>query len=250
MPLHLVIGAILAALVGVSLGLLGGGGSIITVPLLVYVLGVEPHASVGMSLAVVGITSLIGAIVHFRRGTVDGRTGALFAGSGMVAAYFGSRLTRLFSDQGLMLTFAGLMIVIGVLMLFRRGTADTEETTKKSSAWKALLAGVGVGVLTGALGVGGGFLIVPALVFFGGLGMRQAVGTSLVVIAINCAAGFAGHFGAEGLDLGITALVAGPAAAGTIVGARLANTISPSSLRKSFAVFVILVAFYLIWKNV
>ena len=193
MGLNLILGLLLSAAIGFSLGLIGGGGSIITVPVLVYVIGVEPHQAIGMSLAVVGITSLIGAALHSRRDNVRWRTGLIFGGSGVFGAFFGARLTHLFSPQALLLLFAALMIVISLLMLKKRPHENNGNWTREFSLGKAIVAGLGVGALTGFLGVGGGFLIVPALALFGGLAMREAVGTSLVVIAINCAAGLLGQ---------------------------------------------------------
>ena len=166
----LVLGLILSGLIGLSLGLIGGGGSIITVPVLVYVLGVEAHAAVGMSLAVVGGTSLVGSLLHRKQGNLRLQTGLIFGASGIVGALAGSPLTKLLSPPALLMTFALLMLLIGVLMLRRkpRAAAENLEAREKPSVWKALAAGFGVGVLTGFLGVGGGFLIVPALVVFGG----------------------------------------------------------------------------------
>ncbi|MDQ3374308.1 MAG: sulfite exporter TauE/SafE family protein, partial [Acidobacteriota bacterium] len=172
MNIFLILGLVLSGLIGLSLGLIGGGGSIITVPVLVYVLGVEAHAAVGMSLAVVGATSLVGSFLHYRRGTVRLKTGLIFGAAGVVGALLGSPLTRLLSPAALLMTFATLMLVIAVLMLRRKSNAGIIEVEQVLSVWKAILAGFGVGVLTGFLGVGGGFLIVPALVMFGALGMK------------------------------------------------------------------------------
>ena len=178
MNFFLILGLVLSGLIGLSLGLIGGGGSIITVPVLVYVLGVEAHAAVGMSLAVVGATSLVGSFLHYRRGTVRLKTGLTFGAAGIIGALVGSPLTRLLSTSALLMTFAMLMLVIAVLMLRRKsntGIVEVESTQQVSNVWKALLAGFGVGILTGFIGVGGGFLIVPALVMFGGLDMTEAI---------------------------------------------------------------------------
>ncbi len=249
MLIRLLLGLALSAGIGVSLGLIGGGGSIITVPVLVYVLGVDAHEAIGMSLAVVGVTSLVGAALHRRRGAVRARTGALFGVSGILGAFFGSRLTYLLSSAALLLTFAGLMIVISVLMLTRSQSDLDRATGSPRSTPRAVLVGLGIGVLTGFLGVGGGFLIVPALVLFGGLGIKEAIGTSLLVIAINCAAGLAGHLTQGGFDPGLAALVASLAAVGTLAGTALSHRVSPAGLRRGFAVFVLLVAAFLVAMN-
>lgn len=245
---RLALGLVLSAGIGLSLGVIGGGGSIITVPLLVYVIGVEPHAATAMSLGVVGATGLVGAGMHYRRGTVRLRTGLIFAAAGMVGAYFGTRLTYMLSDAALLLTFAGLMIVVAMRML--RSSSRSGEGSGRAAPLAAILAaGAGVGVLTGFLGVGGGFLIVPALVFFTGLGMKEAVGTSLVVITLNCVAGLAGHMQRASFDLGLAGLVTLFAVAGVAVGARTAHCASPERLRQWFAWFVLAVALLLVVKN-
>ena len=249
MDIHLIIGLLLSGGIGLSLGLIGGGGSIITVPVLVYVLRVEAHEAVGMSLAVVGATSLIGAALHHRRGTVEPKTGTLFGLSGVLGAYFGSRLTYLLSPALLLLSFAGLMLLIAVLMLVKRQDKHEPAPKKMRSTIKAMTAGLFVGVLTGFLGVGGGFLVVPALLILGGLTMKEAIGTSLLVIAMNCAAGLLGHLSYGGFDVGLSALVTAFAAAGTLVGALLSHRASPAHLRKVFALFVIAVALFLVSKN-
>ena len=247
-----ILGLVLSAAIGLSLGLIGGGGSIITVPVLVYVLGVEPHEAVGMSLAVVGATSLVGSFLHYRRGTVQLKTGLIFGAAGIVGALLGSPLTRLLSPSALLMMFATLMLVIAVLMLRQKskaGIVEVESAQQVSNVWKALLAGFGVGILTGFIGVGGGFLIVPALVSFGGLGMKEAIGTSLFVIFLNCVAGLVGHASQNTFDWNLTALVTILAVAGTIFGTLFSHRVAASKLQKSFAVFVLVVAVFLMAKN-
>lgn len=246
--MHVLIGLILSAGIGLSLGLVGGGGSIVTVPVLVYVLGVEAREAIGMSLAVVGATSLVGSWLHLRKGNVDLKTGGLFGASGVFGALAGARLTYLVTPSTLMLLFATLMFVIAGAMLLKGAGGAGLEAREVQSA-KAVGAGFGVGVLTGFLGVGGGFLVVPALVFFGGLTMKDAIGTSLVVIAINCAAGLVGHLNHGGFDLRIAGLVTLLAAFGTIIGTALSHRTNPARLKTGFAVFVIAVAVFLIVEN-
>lgn len=246
---HVLIGLLLSAAIGLSLGLIGGGGSIITVPVLVYVLGVDAHQAIGMSLAVVGATSLVGARLHYRRGTVDIKIGALFGASGIAGAYFGSHLTYLLSPAALLLVFAALMIVISSLMLFRKSLPQESIESRDRSVLKAVAAGLIVGLLTGFLGVGGGFLIVPALTLFGGLEMKRAIGTSLFVIAINCVAGLAGHLGHGSFDLQLTALVTLLAVTGALAGTMLSHKVSSVNLSRAFSVFVLAVAMFLVAKN-
>ncbi|MCI0564609.1 MAG: sulfite exporter TauE/SafE family protein [Nitrososphaera sp.] len=249
MGIHLIVGLILSASIGLSLGLIGGGGSIITVPVLVYVMDVEPYQAVAMSLAVVGVTSFIGAMFHYKRGTVDLKTGTLFGALGILGAYFGSHLTYLLSPSILLLSFAVLMLLIASLMLIRKQSDGGRTARQSPSALKAIVSGLIVGLLTGFLGVGGGFLIVPALVFFGGLSIRDAIGTSLMIITINCSAGFLGHLSHGGFDTRLMILVTALATAGTLIGTTLSHRASPALLRKWFAMFVIAVALFLVAKN-
>ncbi len=249
MDVYFVAGLILSAMIGVSLGLIGGGGSIITVPVLVYVLGVDVRQAIAMSLAVVGATSVVGALAHHRSGTLRLKTGMLFGSAGILGAFLGSPLTQRVSPGLLLLVFALLMLVVAVVMLARKQNGEEVESRRHQNIIQALLSGFAVGLLTGFLGVGGGFLIVPALVFFGGLSMKESIGTSLLVIAINCAAGLVGHLRYGGFDVRTALLVTALAIAGTLVGTHLSQRISAEKLSKGFAFFVILVALFLVAKN-
>ena len=244
----LALGLVLSAGIGLSLALIGAGGSIITVPVLVYVLDVPAHRAIGMSLAVVGSTALVGALLHHGRDVVVWRVGALFAASGIASAYLGSKLTRLVAPPVLLLLFAGLMLVVATVMLARKGPADG-AAPHATNAPRSVLAGLGVGFLTGFLGVGGGFLIVPALALFGGLTMKEAIGTSLLVISVNCASGLLGHLSVGDMDWRMTLMVAAPAAGGAIAGSALSHRFHPTHLRRIFAWFVVAVALFLIARN-
>ncbi|MEP7147777.1 MAG: sulfite exporter TauE/SafE family protein [Acidobacteriota bacterium] len=250
MDIQFAFGMILSALIGLSLGLIGGGGSIITVPVLVYALNVEPYDAVGMSLAVVGVTSLIGSFLHWRHGTLQMKTALIFGSAGIFGALAGSPLTKMLSPSALMLAFAGLMFVVAILMLRKKtGNEVDVVSTNVPSIWKALAVGFGVGVLTGFLGVGGGFLIVPALVMFGGLSIKDAIGTSLFVIFLNCVAGLAGHASQNHFNWNLTAIVTLLAGAGAIAGTMLSHRVAAQKLQKGFAMFVLMVAVLLIGKN-
>lgn len=243
-----IIGLVLSGLIGLSLGLIGGGGSILTVPILVYFLGVGPHEAVTMSLAVVGATSLLGSFLHYGKNNIDLRVGALFGASGIIGAFIGSPLTALVSSEVLLLSFGVLMLVVALLMIRRRNRmADNPE--HRPHLVQAILAGLGVGVLTGFLGVGGGFLIVPALVLFGGLDMRKAIGTSLFVIFLNCVAGLIGHLGKEVLDFGLTFVVMVLAVGGAVAGTMVSHRVAPRHLQKIFAGLVLGVGTFLVFKN-
>lgn len=242
-PLDLLLGFA----IGVSLGLLGGGGSILTVPALVYLVGQSPQAAVTTSLAIVGGNSLLGAAFHNGQGTLNWKVAALFGGAGMITAYAAAGLSGLFSPAALLVAFAILMLVVAAVMLLRRDRQGA--VVQPRPWWVALLAGAGVGVLTGILGVGGGFLIVPALVMLVGLPIYQAVGTSLVIIAANSLAGLLGHLNQGLLDLGLTLVFVAAGIGGTFVGSRLARRLPAARLRQAFAVFVAVLAVFLLQDN-
>jgi len=231
MDLHTVVALILSGAIGISLGLLGGGGSILAVPVLVYVAGVEARESVAMSLAIVGSTSLFGSLLHGRKGKLDLKVAAIFGGTGITAAYAGARLTHLVANRTLLLLFAALVLVVALAMLLRKDKRDASAArTQKGSLALTLLVG-------------------PALVLFAGLPMRLAVGTSLLVIAINSAAGFVGHVGEGELQLSKTVAFTVAAVAGTFVGEHFTRRVPAARLRRMFAYFVILVAIFLVAEN-
>lgn len=243
-----ILGLILSAFIGLSLGLIGGGGSILTVPILVYFLGVEAGDAVAMSLAVVGSTSLFSSILHWKRDNLDFSSGLLFGVSGICGAFLGSPLTHLTSPPVLLLIFAALMFVAALSMFFRKRN-NNDEIPHETNVIKAVAAGFGVGVLTGFLGVGGGFLIVPALILFGGLTMKKAVGTSLLVIFMNCVAGLLGHNSQADFDWHLTLTVMALAVGGAIFGTLLSQRIKAQRLQKMFALLVFAVALFLFAKN-
>ena len=224
---------LLAVLVGLSLGLLGGGGSILTVPLLVYVAGLETREAIATSLLVVGVTSSVAAISHARSGRVQWRTGLWFGAAGMVGAYAGGRLGE-HVPGGLLLTAFAVMMTATAVAMIRGRRGAPQEANDTLPVGRVLLHGGAVGLTTGIIGAGGGFLIVPALTLLGGLSMPVAVGTSLLVIAMNSAAGLGGHLTSVDLDWGLAAMVTAAAVGGSLVGGRLAGRISADRLRRAF----------------
>lgn len=234
----LLVAALFSIAMGVVLGLLGGGGSILTVPLFVYILGTEPKEAIAASLLVVGTTSAVAAIQHARAGNVRWKIGLTFGVFGMLGAYLGGFSSQWFSGSALLTMFALLMLVAGAAML--RGRKEVEHKGQRS-LWKTAVEGIVVGAITGVVGAGGGFLVVPALVLFGGLGMRAAVGTSLLVIALKSFAGLAGHLSHLSLDLNLAFSVTGAAVVGALIGGALATRVDARALRKAFAGFVLLV---------
>ena len=232
----LILALLLALLIGLSLGTLGSGGSIITVPVLVYVAGIPAHAAVGMSLVIVGTTAAVGSYLQSRRGGFDRKAAAIFATTGMAGAYVGARLTHLVTGDTLMAVFAALMLMAGWRMLARGEAAAVSGTC---SVPRCAGIGVSLGVLTGFLGIGGGFLIVPALLLAAGLDMRRAVPTSLAIIAFNAAGGLAGQLRFAEFDWALTAAFLGFALAGMIGGSAITGRVSAESLRRGFAWAVI-----------
>ncbi|MFE8604331.1 sulfite exporter TauE/SafE family protein [Archangium violaceum] len=241
----MMLGIAASLLIGVTLGLLGGGGSILTVPLLVYVLGVEPKTAIAMSLLVVGLTSASAVVVHARAGRVHWRTALIFGAGGMSGAFLGGRLAQWVPPGLLLLLFSSIMVAAAVAMLRRKEApikpGDSEQAPVLLPVPRVLAQGAAVGLLSGLVGAGGGFLIVPALVLVG-LPTQAAVGTSLAVISLQCFAGLIGHLGHVQLPWGLTAVVVGTAVGGSFLGGRLADHVSPRALRKGFAVFVLGIA--------
>lgn len=230
--------------IGLMLGLLGGGGSILTVPALVYIIGQTPQAAVTTSLAIVGANSAMGAYFHGQQGTLNGRVALLFGGAGIGVAYLAAGLSDHFPPSLLMTIFAGLMLTVGILMVATPQPSQTKAD--EPSLMGILLSGAGVGLLTGILGVGGGFLIVPALVMLVGLPIQQAVGTSLVVIAMNSIAGFLGHLSGVSIDLTVLLLFLMAGLAGTFTGAKLSHRLPANQLKRGFAIFIIGLAIFLL----
>jgi hypothetical protein len=226
-----------AILVGLSLGLLGAGGSILTVPVLVYLVG-EPHKpAIAESLLIVGAIATAGSIRYQRLGLVDWRTVILMGVPGMLGAFLGATLSRLLSGHVQLLVFGLVAIAAAGRMLTMRKTPD-EFTPTKREPWQPILVGIGIGLLTGIVGVGGGFLIVPALVVFLGLPMRGAIGTSLVIIVANCLVGFAkqwiGHHEELPIHWWVVGLFAAVGAVGSVAGAALAPKLPQAKLRIAF----------------
>ncbi len=258
-----IVGHILAAAIGISLGLIGGGGSIFAVPTLVYVMGVPPKSAIAMSLAIVGTVSLLGAIPHWKLGNVRLKTAGLFGLSTMLGAYRGARLATLpfITDTLQMLLFATMMLLAAGFMLHKnaqRAKASPVEGTDLTLyatpvckyCWLWLVSeGIGVGILTGLVGVGGGFAIVPALVLLANVPMKQAIGTSLVVIVLNSVAGFLGYFGHVVLDWNLMTSFTVAASLGTVGGAYLVRFVQARHLQKAFGYFLLIMAGFILWQN-
>ncbi len=242
----------LSLLIGVSLGLLGGGGSILTVPIMIYALGVEEKSAIASSLLVVGATSAVAVIAHARAGNVVWRTALIFAAAGMAGAFAGGKVAKFLPASLLLVLFAVIMFATAFFM-WRGRKAPQKATTRAPGEGLPigiiLLEGLVVGLVTGLVGAGGGFLVVPALALLGGLPMQKAVGSSLVVIALKSFAGFAGYVSHVEVNWTLTGIVTAAAIAGSFVGARLARKVDQETLRKGFAVFVLTMAVFLLGKQ-
>lgn len=263
----IVLGYILAVLVGVSLGLIGSGGSILTVPILVYIMGVDPVLATAYSLFIVGATALVGGIQSASLGRVDFKTVIIFGVPSIAAVY----LTRafivpfipenVFSVGGfevtkpilLMLLFAAVMVAASISMIKpskNKGTESTEEVKMTYNYPMILLEGTVVGVLTGLVGAGGGFLIIPALVLLAKMPMKLAVGTSLFIIATKSLIGFTGDLkGAEVIDWTLLGIFTAASVIGIFIGILLAKKIPGEKLKTAFGWFVLVMGIYIIVKE-
>lgn len=256
--------AIVAGLAtGLMLGLFGSGGSIITLPALMYLLGVDAKPAIAMSLGIVGVTAAISAITHLRRGNVNVPVATVFGLFGMVGTYGGARIGVVTPELVQLLLFAAIMYAASWRM-FRPNAVvpKTDRLVRMDCSGAATMVcfdvsqvghiavhGIVVGVITGMVGVGGGFLIVPALVLLSGLPMKQAVGTSLVIVSAKSFAGFAGYMGAIAIDYTLMGAFTGIAVAGSFLGAAVSKRMSADGLKKGFAVFLVLVATYIVIRE-
>jgi uncharacterized protein len=259
-----IIGYFASALIGISLGLIGGGGSILTVPVLVYLLGVNAVEATAYSLFIVGSTALVGAYPKYKQGLVNVKTAIIFGIPSIIAVFLTRKFlvpaipTELFSVGGLLITKSILMMLLfAVLMVFASVSMikDKKVGSAKSDADQKfnypmiLLEGAVVGMLTGLVGAGGGFLIIPALVLFTGLPMKEAVGTSLLIIAAKSLIGFTGDLGHFEMNWSLLIIVSSIAIAGIFLGNYLSLKIDGAKLKKGFGWFVLVMGVYIIIKE-
>ncbi len=242
-----------AAIVGATLGLLGSGGSILTVPILVYLVGHAEKPAIAESLAIVAAIALVGAARQWRAGNVNTRMWVWVGLPGIPGAYLGAMLSKHVSGAFQLGLLALLMLAAAALMLRKKPAARAGETPDRHAAALGLI-GLGVGVITGFVGVGGGFLIVPALVLLAGASMPVAVATSLSIITLNAAIGFLKNLSVlDGLGLRVDwatiGLFAGVGVIGSLIGQSLGKRINQATLKKVFAVFIVLMAGYILWRE-
>ncbi|MFE1270755.1 sulfite exporter TauE/SafE family protein [Streptomyces sp. NPDC058758] len=237
-------------LIGVSLGVLGGGGSILTVPILVYLAGQDTKEAIATSLFVVGVTSLAALVPHARAHRVRWRTGLFFGAFSMAGAYGGGRLAEYIPGTALLIAFALMMLATAYAMLRRPRPAGEPKARRGDLPLKHIaVEGLLVGAVTGLVGSGGGFLVVPALALLGGLPMGIAVGTSLLVIAMNSFAGLAGHLSGVTIDWGLALTVTTAAVLGSLIGARLTGRVPQQVLRRAFGWFVVAMGVFVLTRQ-
>ena len=243
---------VFAAVIGILLGALGGGGSILTVPVFVYALGIPTKQAIAMSLPVVGLTSLVGAVSHWRAGHVHVRSALIFGALAMIGAYFGARAGTLVPDA-VQLTLLALIMVGAALSMLRSRTSwlpcPSGDRWPRWS-WLSGVVAIAIGALTGLVGIGGGFLFVPALVLLADVPMHYAVGTSLVVIAMNAAAGVSGYSGVIPIRWTFVLTFAATASVGALGGVWLAGRTTPRALQQAFGVLLLAIAALLLYENV
>lgn len=261
-----IVGFILAALVGVSLGLIGGGGSILTVPILVYLIGINPILATSYSLFIVGTTSLIGAFINYKKGYVNIKTALLFGLSSITTVFitrkillphiphliFSNRYFSITQSMATMVLFAILMLSASIAMI--RSTNENNDPSllknKNKKVASLLLYGIFIGLATGILGAGGGFLIIPALVFILKMPMKEAVGTSLLIIALNSLIGFTGDLGHFIMDWKLLIFITLIAITGIFVGGSIAKKTEGDKLKKAFGWFVLSMGIYILIKEI
>lgn len=258
-----IVGHILAACIGISLGLIGGGGSVLAVPILVYIMGVSPKPAIAMTLFIVGFVSLIGVIPHWKKGNVNLKTAFMFGAATMLGAYVGAKIANLPFITGTiqMILFAFMMLVAAGFMIYKSSKSTAQPANNELDlnlypqpvckyCWLWMISeGLGVGVLTGLVGVGGGFAIVPALVLLGNTPIKEAIGTSLLIITLNSVAGFLGYLGSVPLNWNLMATFTLAASLGTFGGAYLSQFINPQQLQRVFGYFLLVVASFILFQN-
>lgn len=250
----IVLELVLGLAVGAVMGGLGGGGSVLTVPLLVYALDLAPREATTASLLIVGTTAVVGAVGHTRTGTTDWRVGVLLAAAGVPGALVGSHLSGRLSPDALLLSFAAVLLLAAGLTLRSAapevpsggGGTAVRTRARTSATTRLVLAGLGVGLLTGLLGVGGGFVVVPVLVVGLRMPMAPAVGTTLVVVAVNSFVALAARAGSEVFVWHVVVPFAAAAIVGSLVGQRLAGRLTGPALTRAFAGLLVVVAGYVV----
>lgn len=245
----MILAALLATFIGLALGLVGGGGSVLAVPLLIYVAQLTDKAAIATSLLVVAATSVVAAASHARAKNVHWRGALMFAPAAMLGAYLGGRLAR-YLPGSLLIGLFSVMMVSTAWVMWRGRSEDGASASPKKRVWPIFPLGLAVGVVTGLVGAGGGFLVVPALALIVGMPMHLAIGTSLVVIAANSASGLVGYLSHVQIDLELALAVTFTASIGAVFGSKLATRINAQALRRGFAILVLTMGVILLVRAV
>jgi uncharacterized membrane protein YfcA len=249
----LILGFSLALGVGLALGMLGGGGSILAIPIFVYVLGFGAKEAIAMSLAVVAATSLVGAARHMQAGNINLRVALVFGPVAMAGTYLGARFAVFFSGSAQLAMFAVIILASAVFMLREPKSRRRSEPLAVRRPWLALVLviaeGLIVGLISGLVGVSGGFIIVPALVLVLGIPMKEAVGTSLLVIALKSFTGFLGYLDQVDVYWGFIAGFTVVAVVGILIGAHLVRFVAPGVLKRAFAIFLLVMGAWILYQN-
>ncbi len=259
-----VAGYIASLFIGVSLGLIGGGGSILTVPVLVYLFGISPTLGISYSLFIVGFTSLVGAFNNYRKDLVNFKTALLFGASSITTVFITRKfiiphVPDVFFTIGsfqvthalfVMVVFAVLMLAASISMIRNKKVAADEKSTSKKKPLLLVFYGILIGLVTGFLGAGGGFLLIPALVILMKLPMKEAIGTSLLIISLNSLIGFLGDIGRHPIDWKFLFIITTIAIAGVFAGGFFNQKVNAEKLKKGFGSFVLLMGCYIIIKEV
>ena len=255
------VGYIASLLIGVTMGLIGGGGSILTIPILVYLFSISPTLAISYSLFIVGFTSLVGAFNNYRNGLVNFKTVLLFGSSSITTVFIARKfiipfMPDVFFKIGsfevthslfVMVVFAILMLAASVSMI--RSRKVIAEKQAKEKPWVLVMYGVLIGLVTGFLGAGGGFLLIPALVILMKLPMKEAIGTSLFIIALNSLIGFLGDIGRHAIDWKFITIISVIAIAGIFIGGYFNQKVNSDKLKKGFGWFVLVMGIYIIVKE-
>ncbi|MCX2679745.1 sulfite exporter TauE/SafE family protein [Galbibacter sp. EGI 63066] len=251
-----------ALFIGLVLGLLGGGGSILTVPLLVYLLAYNPVVATAYSLFVVGSSSLVGAFQKYKKGVVDIKIGLAFSFPSFLAVYLSRRFlvpwipeelfrlgTFTFTKEILIMTFFAVIMFVAAVSMIKNQKKKKKDPDYKQAYVKTFVQGLAIGTITGLIGAGGGFLYVPALVLWANLSMKKAVGTSLIIVCINSLIGFIGDIQTLDIEWGFLLTFSAITILGILIGGQLSQYIPNKALKKGFGYLILLMSFYILMKE-
>jgi uncharacterized membrane protein YfcA len=241
------ISSLLALLTGITLGLLGAGGSILTVPILIYIVKIDPKSAIALSLGIVAISSFIGVFKHFSNKNIDLKIAMIFSPVAMIGSFTGAQVSSYLSSSIQLSIFSIIMISASVFMLRNKRNTKTKAKVIKNS--KLITISLIVGFVTGIVGVGGGFLIAPALSVLGNVDIKKSIGTSLLIISLNSITGFLGHYSHVVIDWNFLFLFSFFSTVGVFIGARIVKKISTKNISKIFAYFLGIIGILILYKN-